>query len=47
MEFLVDAQLPWRLARWLQSEGHDAVHTRDLPQGNRRPTPIPLNQPVP
>ena len=35
MKFLVDAQLPWRLARWLQDEGHDAVHTRDLPQGNR------------
>ena len=35
MKFLVDAQLPQRLARWLQDEGHDAVHTRDLPQGNR------------
>ncbi len=35
MKFLVDAQLPRRLARWLQGEGHDAVHTRDLPQGNR------------
>ena len=35
MKFLVDAQLPLRLARWLQDEGHDVVHTRDLPQGNR------------
>ncbi len=35
MRFLIDAQLPWRLARWLQEEGHDAVHTRDLPSGNR------------
>lgn len=35
MRFLVDAQLPRRLARWLQAEGHEAVHTRDLPEGNR------------
>lgn len=34
MKFLVDAQLPRRLARWLQAEGHEAVHTRDLPEGN-------------
>lgn len=35
MKFLVDAQLPRRLARWLQASGHDTVHTRDLPDGNR------------
>lgn len=35
MKFLVDAQLPQRLARWLQAEGHEVVHTRDLPEGNR------------
>lgn len=35
MRFLVDAQLPVRLARWLQDEGHDVLHTRDLPTGNR------------
>jgi predicted nuclease of predicted toxin-antitoxin system len=35
MKFLVDAQLPRRLAQWLQAEGHEAVHTRDLPKGNR------------
>ena len=35
MKFLVDAQLPQRLARWLRSEGHDVVHTLDLPAGNR------------
>jgi predicted nuclease of predicted toxin-antitoxin system len=35
MKFLVDAQLPRRLARWLQAEGHDAIHTRDLSEGNR------------
>jgi predicted nuclease of predicted toxin-antitoxin system len=35
VKFLVDAQLPRRLAQWLQSTGHDAVHTLDLPSGNR------------
>ena len=35
MNFLIDAQLPRRLARWLKAEGHDAIHTLDLPAGNR------------
>ena len=35
MKFLVDAQLPARLARFLNDAGHDAVHTSDLPDGNR------------
>ena len=35
MRFLVDAQLPRRLARRLREGGHDAVHTLDLPDGNR------------
>lgn len=35
MKFLVDAQLPRTLARWLQQQGHDAVHTLDLAEGNR------------
>ena len=35
MKFLIDAQLPRRLARRLGTVGHDAVHTRDLPAGNR------------
>ena len=35
MNFLVDAQLPNRLARWLHAEGHEVIHTRDLPEGNR------------
>ena len=35
MKFLVDAQLPVRLARFLNDAGHDAVHTSDLPDGNR------------
>jgi predicted nuclease of predicted toxin-antitoxin system len=34
MRFLVDAQLPRRLARMLGELGHDAIHTLDLPRGN-------------
>lgn len=37
MKFLVDAQLPRRLARQLAALGHDALHTLDLPAGNRTP----------
>lgn len=37
MKLLVDAQLPRRMCGWLSSHGHDAVHTLDLPQGNRTP----------
>lgn len=35
MRFLVDAQLPARLARFLNDAGHDALHTSALPDGNR------------
>jgi predicted nuclease of predicted toxin-antitoxin system len=35
VKFLVDAQLPPRLVRALAAAGHDAVHTVDLPEGNR------------
>lgn len=35
MNFLIDAQLPRRLARILAGAGHDAVHTLDLPNANR------------
>ena len=35
MKFLLDAQLPLRLARWMREQGHDVVHTKDLPDGNR------------
>jgi predicted nuclease of predicted toxin-antitoxin system len=35
MRFLVDAQLPRRLAVWLRENGHDVLHTLDLPHGNR------------
>jgi predicted nuclease of predicted toxin-antitoxin system len=37
MKFIVDAQLPRRLARELAASGHDAVHTLDFPAGNRTP----------
>jgi predicted nuclease of predicted toxin-antitoxin system len=37
MKFLLDAQLPRRLAVRLQAAGHDAIHTFDLPSGNRTP----------
>lgn len=31
----MDAQLPRRMAGWLTAAGCDAVHTLDLPDGNR------------
>jgi predicted nuclease of predicted toxin-antitoxin system len=34
VKFLVDAQLPIRLARLLQMSGYDVIHTRDLPGQN-------------
>lgn len=37
MKFLLDAQLPRRLAVLLTEVGHDARHTLDLPLGNRTP----------
>jgi predicted nuclease of predicted toxin-antitoxin system len=30
VKFLVDAQLPPALAVWLQEEGHEATHVRDV-----------------
>ncbi len=35
MKFVVDAQLPHRVAHLLNAAGHDAVHTLDLPDANR------------
>lgn len=35
MRFLVDAQLPRRLSYMLREQGHDVLHTLDLPQANR------------
>jgi predicted nuclease of predicted toxin-antitoxin system len=37
MKFLIDAQLPRRLIHRLREVGHDAIHTLDLPLGNRSP----------
>lgn len=37
MKFIVDAQLPHRLAEFLWVAGHEVVHTLDLPLGNRTP----------
>jgi predicted nuclease of predicted toxin-antitoxin system len=35
VKFLIDAQLPARLAEFLNRAGHDALHTTGLPDGNR------------
>ncbi|MDT7806775.1 MAG: hypothetical protein QOJ70_588 [Acidobacteriota bacterium] len=35
MKFLIDAQLPRRLVARLREAGHEAIHTLDLPLGNR------------
>lgn len=35
MKWLIDAQLPRRLAVRLKDLGHDAIHTLDLPERNR------------
>ena len=35
MKFLIDAQLPYRLKDWIALNGHDAIHTRDLPNKNK------------
>lgn len=37
MKFLIDAQLPRRLVYCLRGTGSSAIHTLDLPQGNRTP----------
>jgi predicted nuclease of predicted toxin-antitoxin system len=33
MRFLIDAQLPRALARYLTEIGHDVLHVKDLPKG--------------
>ena len=35
MKFLVDAQLPFRLASFLTDQGFDTLHTDDLPDEER------------
>ena len=40
MKFLFDAQLPRRLVSRLRESGHEAIHTLDLPLGNRTPDSV-------
>jgi predicted nuclease of predicted toxin-antitoxin system len=35
MKFIIDAQLPFRLAKFLKSKGFDAIHTDSLPNKER------------
>lgn len=42
MRFVVDAQLPVRLARFLHEGGYDTLHTKDLPLHNATPD-APIN----
>jgi predicted nuclease of predicted toxin-antitoxin system len=37
MKFLIDAHLPRRLVYRFQEAGHEAIHTLDLPLGNKSP----------
>lgn len=34
MKFIVDAQLPKRLSRFIEESGYDCLHTQELPKGN-------------
>ena len=40
MKFLIDVHLPQSLVRQLREVGYDAIHTRDLPRGNRTPDTV-------
>ena len=40
MKFIVDAQFPRRLVSQLREAGHEALHTFDLPLGNRTPDSV-------
>lgn len=35
--FVIDAQLPYRLKKWLTDKGYDVIHTLDLPLKNLTP----------
>ena len=39
MKFLVDAQLPVKLAQILRQKGYDAIHTKELPHQNQTSDP--------
>lgn len=34
MDFIVDAMLPLRLSEFLKQNGHDSIHTLELPSNN-------------
>jgi len=34
MKYIVDAQLPKKLSKWMNSNGYEAIHTLDLPAKN-------------
>lgn len=40
MKFLIDAQLPRQLATLLRQAGYDALHTLEVPLGNRAPDAV-------
>ncbi|MEP6847847.1 MAG: DUF5615 family PIN-like protein [Acidobacteriota bacterium] len=42
MKFIVDAQLPLTLTAFLCEKGYDAIHTKDLPDGNET-TDVQIN----
>ena len=44
MKFLVDAQLPRRLAHEINALGGDALHTLDLAAGNRTSNAVVIEQ---
>ncbi|MDX1939076.1 MAG: DUF5615 family PIN-like protein [Saprospiraceae bacterium] len=35
MKFIVDAQLPYQLAKFIRNKGYDVIHTDDLPDKDR------------
>lgn len=42
MKFIVDEQLPQKLATWLRDNGHDAVHADDIPHTAGRLTDVAI-----
>ena len=37
MKFLIDAQLPVKLAQLLRDKSYDVIHTKELPEQNKTP----------
>jgi predicted nuclease of predicted toxin-antitoxin system len=42
MKFIVDEQLPQRLAAWLREKGYDAIHADDIPHTAGRLTDVAI-----